>query len=403
MMWIRVIGWATRALALTSVFVPSLVWAVTFVNLANTNLGACLSATASGISSDGSTVVGICDGHAFRWTLAEGAVYLSELAGGFTQSSATAASSDGSVIVGWGKTIDARERVFKWTQVGGMVEIGTPPSPTQSYRPTAVSGDGTVIIAESRSSGSGFYYTDAGGAVELGGLPGQGIQSKPYALSLDGTIVAGVTPRSPGSSVAFSWTVAGGMVDLGRVDPLHDHSIIRGISADGSTLVGESKKLTNPFLGNMVRWTASGGMEAIECSPGVACGGIGLAASGDGSLIGGSDSEPLQSFDTARIWDPVNGGRDLEDALVADGADLDGVTVETVNAISADGKTLTGHGKFLLIIPELGGIHLDTGWVAIYEDDPVEVPSVGPIGLVALALAFTVSTACVRARNPASR
>jgi uncharacterized membrane protein len=80
---------------------------------------------AIGISGDNLVVVGEVgpptgsDSEAFRWTQSGGMVGLGDLPGGIAQATATAASFDGSVIVGYGNTAVGIE-AFIWDDTNGM-------------------------------------------------------------------------------------------------------------------------------------------------------------------------------------------------------------------------------------------------------------------------------------------
>ena len=75
--------------------------------------------TASGVSADGSVVVGYsrcASGYeAFRWTQAGGIVGLGDLAGGSFNSYAQDVSADGSVVVGWGRNPSGNDEAWRAT------------------------------------------------------------------------------------------------------------------------------------------------------------------------------------------------------------------------------------------------------------------------------------------------
>jgi probable HAF family extracellular repeat protein len=112
---------------------------------------------ASGISADGSTIVGEAQdsqGHyrAFRWTASTGMVDLGTLGGGNLLSNATAASRDGSVVVGYSLTTtsSASDHAFIWTAKTGMHDLNTVlkgkiPKGWILQVATDISEDGTVI------------------------------------------------------------------------------------------------------------------------------------------------------------------------------------------------------------------------------------------------------------------
>jgi probable HAF family extracellular repeat protein len=123
-------------------------------------------ASASGVSVDGSTIVGTNSlngslGVAVRWVNGNAAQSLGFLPGGFS-SSATGVSADGSVIVGSGSTLSPGGHAFMWTTSNGLVDLNT-------YLPTfginlsgwnlntvaAVSGDGNTFIGRGIHNGLG--------------------------------------------------------------------------------------------------------------------------------------------------------------------------------------------------------------------------------------------------------
>src|SRR6185503_10522930 len=81
---------------------------------------------ALGISSDSRVVVGSSGGEAFRWAADSGMVGLGHLLD-LEESTAVAASRDGSVIVGYATNLHAEgypTLAFRWTQETGMLLIG---------------------------------------------------------------------------------------------------------------------------------------------------------------------------------------------------------------------------------------------------------------------------------------
>jgi len=89
-----------------------------------------------GISADGTVIVGSSSSalsfpdnstEAFRWTATGGMIGLGDLPGGDFGSTATAASADGNMIVGAGRTGQgsAGNRAFVWDSVHGMRNLRT--------------------------------------------------------------------------------------------------------------------------------------------------------------------------------------------------------------------------------------------------------------------------------------
>jgi probable HAF family extracellular repeat protein len=186
-----------------------------------------------GVSADGSVVVGTSgfepyEGgdtyRAFRWTAGSGMVSL----GVSHNSFASGVSGDGSVIVG---------NNFRWTAGTGMVGLGYLPGATNSSA-NGVSADGSVIVGTSGSQA--FRWTAGSGMVGLGYLPG-GNSSSATAVRGDGSIVVG----NGGYGEAFRWTAGSGMQNLRDVLVMNGLNLdpafwltASGISADGNTIVG---------------------------------------------------------------------------------------------------------------------------------------------------------------------
>ena len=214
------------------------------------------SSTASGVSADGSVVVGYSvpgnNWEAFRWTEAEGMVGLGYLPGGGNQSSAHACSPDGSVIVGSSDSAASGGNVaaFRWTEETGMVGLGGFAG-YLSYNNYAadVSADGSVVVGgsttETESWREAFRWTEETGMVSLGLLP-DAISSHAYATSADGAVVVGDSRPSPSAHEGFIWDSNHGIRSLGDVLmnsyglDLSGWTLERAwdISADGLTIVG---------------------------------------------------------------------------------------------------------------------------------------------------------------------
>jgi probable HAF family extracellular repeat protein len=245
---------------------------------------------------------------------------------GGTSSRATDVSADGSVVVGTIETPTGRD-LFRWTPMETMVRngaygdhpavsddgsavVGTfrvPPSPSDAFRwtiggsfqilgsgvPFDVSSDGRVIVGD-RDTGS-FRWTESTGFVDLGTLPGGDNESRALAVSGDGSVVVGFADAANGRYEAYRWTSETGMVGLGLLPEALD-SRAHGISADGSIVVGQNSFLQPP----------PGGMMPF-------------------------------------YWTEQTGVLILKEVLISAGATgLEGWTLNSANAVSADGRTIVG-------------------------------------------------------------
>ncbi len=173
---------------------------------------------------------------AYRWTAETGAVGLGDLPGGTFYSWAHGISDDGSVIVGESDyrgpvfqiSSSPASQAFRWTAESGMVGLGTLPNALGSCA-TAASEDGSVVVGVSGSHA--FHWTEKDGMTPL-------VESKPQVyseaidVSADGNAVVGTISTQSPHSEAFHWTPESGMTRLGP------GSYPYAVSADGSVVVG---------------------------------------------------------------------------------------------------------------------------------------------------------------------
>lgn len=223
------------------------------------------------VSGDGSFWVGsvINDdtATAFRDT-SNDSINLGHLGTG-TRSFATGISADGSVVVG-GSSINTETgavHAFRWTEAGGMVDLSTLSGSSGQYsRAYGVSGDGTVVVGISGSSSGdrAFRWTQTAGMSSLGTLNGYGA-SAANAASYDGSVIVGTafTQGEGGDnpSQAFRWT-NNVMTGLGYLTG-GDRSGANAVSADGKVVVGWSRTTTNAMSTNAFRWTQPTGMQKV--------------------------------------------------------------------------------------------------------------------------------------------
>jgi probable HAF family extracellular repeat protein len=304
--------------------------------------GGDFKSSATGVSSDGSFVVGQSDSayggeDAFSWTRGGGMTRLLDVHNG-PAISPYGLSADGSVVVGYGGVAE------RWTSGDGTVSLGGLPGGINSSSAYGVSADGSVIVGSGRSQSANyeaFRWTSNAGIVGLGDLPGGNFFSIGYAVSSDGSVVAGVSSSAAGTE-AFRWTSGEGMIGLGDLSGGTFYSLAFGISADGSVIVGYSN--SSSFGEQASRWTTSEGMVGLGYLPGEHYS-YATSISANGWTIVGVSSYSSGSDNKAFIWDPSNGMRSLKSVLLPYvGSALDGWTLTMPNAISADGLTVVGMG-----------------------------------------------------------
>jgi probable HAF family extracellular repeat protein len=305
------------------------------------------SSSASGVSADGSTVVGSAGNSvAFRWTSEDGMVVLKTV-----YSSAYGVSADGSIVVG-DAYLPTREAFF-WTSGGGMAGLGYLPGAIKSTA-YGISADGSVVVGISSTSpmvNEATYWTSEGEIIGIGDLPGGDFGSIAYGVSADGLVIVGGGTSALGVE-AFRWTSTTGMVSLGDLLGGRFESCAKAVSADGSVVVGYGYS----SLGQEAfRWTSEGGLVGLGDLPGAAFKSNAMAISADGSVVVGTSTTTSNVNDLARYgeafyWTESAGMQNLKDLLIQLGADLTSWdltstwTLTAATGISADGKTIVGYG-----------------------------------------------------------
>ncbi len=351
----------------------------------------------SGVSGDGSTVVGVSPlvvtvgtelfytYQGFRWSAATGMVALGIIDGppdvtGTWGSGARGVSGDGSVIVGEATRYPTFRQAYRWTASTGLVGLGVPGDPAETYSiARGVSGDGSVVIGEMSGEirEQAFRWTASEGLVPLGFLDPAAAApfSLAFGISADGTVIVGASLNSSSNAEAFRWSAADGMEPHGILDPEpFAFSLAFGVSADGSVVVGA----LGSDYSEAFRWTESTGMLRLGLGP-LGAGSAANATSADGSIVVGSSDG-----DEALIWDEVGGMRSLRDVLAIDfGLDLAGWQLTNAVDISDDGRTIVGNGT---------GPQGFQAWIAqIPEPSSAGLAAVGVIGLALLRRARRAS------------
>lgn len=267
--------------------------------------------SARALSPDATTIVGRSNGIAFRWTAATGVVGLGALPGR-DSSSASGVSADGSIVVGLSTlSSELGWEAFRWDASGGMVGLGYLPGGVGSVA-YAISADGTAIVGmgDSESYMEAFRWTEEGGMEGLRDLPGGDFRSEALAVSADGAIIVGYSVTSEGSE-AFIWDARNGMRSLASVLQSQGADVTgwtlqlaRAISHDGHVVVGTG---IDP-IGDQVAFVAT----LDDPAPGVpALGRIGamLAAMALGtSAFATARGRPPTHRTTRGTFDPAAGG-----------------------------------------------------------------------------------------------
>jgi probable HAF family extracellular repeat protein len=181
-----------------------------------------------------------------RWTVATGMQTL-----GGTGSVAAAITFDGSVAMGT-DIPDGYFHATRWISPANLqyLSVLTGADSAEVY---AMSADGSMAAGYSGDQFNGTYSyavrwtgLPGSGVIQSLGVLGDGVFSHADAMNADGSVVGGAsTLPLPAGDHAFLWTPALGMVDLNTYLPSLGLALtgwtltdVRGISADGSAIVG---------------------------------------------------------------------------------------------------------------------------------------------------------------------
>lgn len=354
------------------------------------------------------------------------------LPAGANSSTVTGISADGSTVIGTSSNVSVTAP-FRWTASSGFQSFATPPGASASFTPNAVSGDGQFIIGTVEVVGAPFdrayRWSSRGGYQLLSSTLSETAHGA--AISRDGTIAAGSVSDGTGSNGLFTWTQAGGLSGKGAGGVYDNYQITpTSMSADGSVIIGHDHHFVIPdFQPTIVtdtgfRYTAATGIVDFHYSFDTRQGGYPLATNGAGNAFVGigpdgtpyawtfndltghslgafagkasgisDDSRTIVGYssasNSAQIW--LNGSvssTSLQNFLLDNGvSNLSGWTLQNAIGISADGRTIVGVGT------DPSG-HTE-GWIAT-------VPEPSTIALAAsltLAIAaFRVGPVCARLR-----
>lgn len=164
---------------------------------------------ATGVSADGTIIAGTARNMdnvhmAFRWTGATGMEPLNEDYTVFGNNWANAISEDGFVIVGVGASVEMGiAEAFRWDTINGMQPLDTHDWATRLFGEStalAASADGSVIVGwgVTETSNKAFYWSETGGLQILEEmLSGHGIDltgwelTEAVGVSADGLTIAG--------------------------------------------------------------------------------------------------------------------------------------------------------------------------------------------------------------------
>jgi len=158
----------------------------------------------------------------------------------------------------------------------------------------------------------------------LGDLAGGDFESVADGVSADGSTVVGNSKSTSGTE-AFLWTLASGMVGLGDLAGGSFYSVAFNVSADGSTVVGQSFSASGP---EAFCWTSASGMVGLG-----GCAAYGVSADGSTIVGEGGFASGMEAF----RWTSASGMIGLGDLP-------GGIVSSRAFDVSADGSTVVGVG-----------------------------------------------------------
>lgn len=289
------------------------------------------------VSSDGRAVVGytraspVTQNHAYRWTLDDaGVVHALDLGALHSTSRADDLSADGSVVIGV-----SDGAAYRWTSAAGLAPI--PPLPGGvSTVASFISDDGLTIFGYCSLSGRTdvpYLWRSPASAQEV--LPPPGFtQIYVQGLSADGQTLVG-SASAPNLQRAVIWTGGG------------DHPVLLPAPADSATqaiaVSGDGSVIAGSIDGQAVRWTRNGsGVYELRSLPLMPDGlkWIARDISDSGDVIGGEAYQSPIGF-RACLWSRATGPVYLVDELRDLGADVSMWKFDFFRGLSADGSAAT--------------------------------------------------------------
>jgi probable HAF family extracellular repeat protein len=310
----------------------------------------------AGVSASGAVVAGVFnDGSgSFYWMPTTGIIF----AGGVA---ADGVSRDGRTIVGWAKDPRGIQQAAIWQrgtewQLLGSFGPNAAACDDRLSLATAASSNGRVVVGSANNGCTlthAFRWEDSSGMVDLGSSVA-GRPSVAFGVSGDGNVVVGSQSRADGYLIGVRW-VGGRQELIPGVEGFVGTAM--AASGDGSIVVG---RICRPALTDQGTdqsawiWRAQGGTTCLPAprrrpSPGPVIIVEATATSDDGEVVGGSQNVGGSPDSDAVIW---IGGQPayLKDFLQANGlpdAFRTWINTGTITGVSPDGRVLVGWGAAL--------------------------------------------------------
>jgi probable HAF family extracellular repeat protein len=217
------------------------------------------SSVASAVSADGSVITGwvVNDNwnyRIFRWTKQSGMQDLGVLTGG-SHCQESGISADGSVIVGT-CSVNGYKRPFRWTQATGIVDLGQPDENSHA-RAYGVSSDGSIIVGSAYYDAYEFHWQAVywSPTLDMIRLGYNNEDSASYAVTSDGNYIVGGASWTP-----FRKSLSSDMIAMGSLGG--GNAAAYGVSADGRVVVGGA--YDNTGNSRAFLWTPETGIGTLD-------------------------------------------------------------------------------------------------------------------------------------------
>lgn len=301
--------------------------------------------TPTGVSANGSVVVGYDGIGYFYYTADEGYVQVGGAPPGDGIGGSATASDDGLRFSG--TLLNTSTNLYEmgiydrslgqWTLCGSLGAS----SGSSASSGWGLSGNGLVAVGLgwiNAGTAHAIVWTAQNGVTSLGSTV-TGRSTRANATNADGRVVVGWQDAASGFRQGCVWNngvqtlIAQGSSPMGEAG---------ACSADGSVVVGGGTS-GNSF--QAWRWTQAGGVQNIGPAPVSGWRGSSTSVSGDGgTIVGFYRPWPAPAtFGRGFIWTAQDGMRDLTDLAIEQGVAVpSGLTLALPLAISKDGRTVVG-------------------------------------------------------------
>lgn len=289
---------------------------------------------AYGLSSDGQTAAGFATGElrGFTWTAAGGRVDMP--ASPWTLFSGI--SGDGTTVVG--QVFGDGYRAVRRVGDGPLEDLGSAGSYTH-FAAQAAGSDGDTVIGNADFGptsffGQAFRWTESGGMQLLGYTRPNDWRSVAAGISRDSQVVVGYSEAPNGVRQAFRWMSSTGMIVLPDAPGSTDGSTAIATNADGSIVVGHS--------GRAVVWREDQ-LQILGLPQGFDRQGGPVCVNDAGSVLGGYVTQIGDNV--AAVWTDA-GAFTLAQYLTDNGVTShQGWSLFRVSSMSSDGTVFAGYGR----------------------------------------------------------